>query len=138
MNSVDSRASDCFGTSSAHAAKARDRSTVPMTIAVPLGTTALVACALIAGLAIAADPVKLEARTIPDLHLAASRIDRDIVGTTGRSYKAATFRYEGEVWFTGTVAGFWRHNLPSAIGAASSSAATTRRHKRWRIRRNRR
>jgi hypothetical protein len=68
-----------------------------------LGTTALVAVALIAGPAVAADPVKLEVRGYMQSFITAGHIDRDLVGTTGRSYEAVTFRYEGEVWFTGTT-----------------------------------
>ncbi|QQS10515.1 MAG: porin [Rhodospirillales bacterium] len=70
-----------------------------------LGTTALVAGGLMAApSAFAADPIKLELRGYMQSMITVGHVDRDVVGgTTGQSYRPENFRYEGEIWFTGTT-----------------------------------
>lgn len=68
-----------------------------------LGSTALVAGGLAAFPAVAADPIKLQLRGYFQAYITAGHIDRDVVGTTGTSYEPETFRYEGEIWFTGST-----------------------------------
>ncbi|TWT14811.1 porin [Reyranella sp. CPCC 100927] len=64
-----------------------------------LGTTALVAGGLIAAPAMAADPIKLELRGYFQAMIAIGHTDRDAAG----SYRPENFKYEGEIWFTGTT-----------------------------------
>ncbi|HKU97239.1 MAG TPA: porin [Vineibacter sp.] len=67
-----------------------------------LGSTALVAGSVLAAPVMAADPIKLELRGYFQAFITLGHIDRDVVGgTTGTSYRPETFRYEGEIWFTG-------------------------------------
>lgn len=66
-----------------------------------LGTSALIGCGLAGAPAIAADPIKLELRGYLQSFITAGKIDRDVVGATGIGYEGVTFRYEGEIWFTG-------------------------------------
>ncbi|TWT11368.1 porin [Reyranella sp. CPCC 100927] len=68
-----------------------------------LGSTALVAGSLLAAPAMAADPIKLELRGYFQAFITLGHIDRDVSGTTGQSYRPETFRYEGEIWFTGST-----------------------------------
>lgn len=68
-----------------------------------LGTTALVAGGLLAAPAMAADPIKLELRGYFQFMVAVGHIDRDVQGTTGSNYEPESFKYEGEIWFTGTT-----------------------------------
>ncbi len=51
----------------------------------------------------AADPIKLELRGYFQAFITLGHIDRDVSGTTGQSYRPETFRYEGEIWFTGST-----------------------------------
>jgi len=67
------------------------------------GTTALVAGNLVAAPAIAADPIALEMRGYYQFMIIVGHRDRDVVGTTGQSYRPDNFKYEGEIWFTGTT-----------------------------------
>jgi hypothetical protein len=69
-----------------------------------LGTTALVAGGLLAAPAMAADPIKLELRGYYQFMIVVGHTDRDIqAGTIGTSYRPENFKYEGEIWFTGTT-----------------------------------
>jgi len=68
-----------------------------------LATTALVAGGLVAAPAMADDPIKLELRGYFQAMIVVGHTDRDVVGTTGQSYRAENFLYEGEIWFTGTT-----------------------------------
>jgi len=68
-----------------------------------LGSTALVVSGVLAAPAVAADPIKLELRGYFQAFITLGHIDRDVVGTTGTNYEPETFRYEGEIWFTGTT-----------------------------------
>ena len=68
-----------------------------------LGSTALVAGGAFAAPAAAADPIKLELKGYFQAFITLGHIDRDVVGTTGTNYRPETFRYEGEIWFTGTT-----------------------------------
>jgi outer membrane protein OmpU len=69
-----------------------------------LGTTSLVAvvAATTPFVAMAADPIKLQLGGFWNAYMTLGKIDRDIVGgTVGQSYQPETFRYEGEIWFSG-------------------------------------
>ncbi len=66
-----------------------------------LGSTALLSSAVLAAPALAADPIKLELKGYFQAFITLGHIDRDVSGTTGTSYRPETFRYEGEIWFTG-------------------------------------
>ncbi|TXL73012.1 porin [Vineibacter terrae] len=68
-----------------------------------LGSTALVAGGLLAAPAMAADPIKLELRGYFQFMIVVGHTDRDVVGTTGTSYRPENLKYEGEIWFTGTT-----------------------------------
>ena len=68
-----------------------------------LGTTALVAGGLFAAPAMAADPIKLELRGYFQFMIVVGHTDRDVIGTSGQSYRPENFKYEGEIWFTGTT-----------------------------------
>jgi hypothetical protein len=70
-----------------------------------LGTTALVAGGLLAApTAMAADPIKLELRGYFQFMITAGHIDRDVSAAgAGQSYRPENFKYEGEIWFTGTT-----------------------------------
>jgi hypothetical protein len=69
-----------------------------------LGTTALVAGGLLAAPAMAADPIKLELRGYFQFMIAVGHVDRDTAGgTTNTNYEPEAFKYEGEIWFTGTT-----------------------------------
>jgi hypothetical protein len=69
-----------------------------------LGTTALVAGGLLAAPAMAADPIKLELRGYYQFMIVVGHIDRDFVSaTTTTGYRPENFKYEGEIWFTGTT-----------------------------------
>src|SRR5262245_44562147 len=50
----------------------------------------------------AADPIKLRLGGYWQAYMTFGKIDRDIVsGTVGQNYRPETFRYEGEIWFSG-------------------------------------
>jgi hypothetical protein len=66
-----------------------------------LGSTALVSSGILAAPAVAADPIQLKLGGYFQAFITMGRIDRDVVGTTGTSYEPETFRYEGEIHFTG-------------------------------------
>ncbi|TXL71112.1 porin [Vineibacter terrae] len=67
-----------------------------------LGTTSLVAVAATPFMAMAADPIKLQLGGFWNAYMAFGKIDRDITGgSTGTGYRPETFRYEGEIWFSG-------------------------------------
>ncbi|TWT13768.1 porin [Reyranella sp. CPCC 100927] len=66
-----------------------------------LTSTALTLVTTAASPALAADPIKLELRGYFQAFILLGRIDRDVSGTTGTSYRPETFRYEGEIWFSG-------------------------------------
>ncbi|HKU98846.1 MAG TPA: porin [Vineibacter sp.] len=66
-------------------------------------STALVVAGLATHPAVAADPIKLELRGFWNSYILLGKIGRDVVGTTGTSYRPEAFRYEGEVWFTGST-----------------------------------
>jgi hypothetical protein len=71
-----------------------------------LATTALVAGGAIATPATAADPIKLELRGYYQFMIVVGHTDRDLTGATlagGQSYRPENFKYEGEIWFTGTT-----------------------------------
>ncbi len=74
-----------------------------ITPATLLGTTALVAASLLGEPALAADPIQLKLEGYLQSFITAGHIDRDVVGTTGISYHPVTFRYESEIWFTGST-----------------------------------
>ncbi|HEX2888790.1 porin [Vineibacter terrae] len=65
-----------------------------------LGASALIAAG-VATPAVAADPIKLELRGYWNSYITLGKIGRDVSGTTGTSYRPETFRYEGEIWFSG-------------------------------------
>ena len=67
-----------------------------------LSATALVASGVLAVPATAADPIQLRLGGYLQGYITAGRIDRDITGgTVGTNYQTETFRYEGEIWFSG-------------------------------------
>ena len=69
-----------------------------------LGTTALVAGSLLATPSIAADPIKLELRGYFQAMIILGQIGRDVsTAGVGQSYQSTNFKYEGEIWFTGTT-----------------------------------
>ncbi|TWT11638.1 porin [Reyranella sp. CPCC 100927] len=69
-----------------------------------LGTTALVAGGLLAAPAMAADPIKLELRGYFQAMIILGQTGRDVSPAgIGQGYRSANFKYEGEIWFTGTT-----------------------------------
>ncbi len=69
-----------------------------------LGTTALAACGLMTAPVQAADPIKLEVRGYFQAMIIIGQIGRDVSPTgVGQSYRPENFKYEGEIWFTGTT-----------------------------------
>ncbi|HJQ60668.1 MAG TPA: porin [Vineibacter sp.] len=73
---------------------------VPSAVA---GVSTLVACGLTGAPVLAADPIKLSLGGFLQTFITAGKIDGDVVGTIGISYRSVTFRYEGEIWFSGST-----------------------------------